>query len=75
MYSSCKVIETFLRKNNQRLIRIFLPPYSPNLSVLERIWKWLKESAISNRFHAPQKNIKSSVLSFLKHLFQFPKTP
>ncbi|QIW21926.1 transposase [Bacillus thuringiensis serovar andalousiensis] len=44
----------------------FLPPYSPNLNLLERIWewKWLKESVISNRFHASQEEIRVSVVSF-----------
>ncbi|MGE7331652.1 hypothetical protein ACQKJ7_29650, partial [Bacillus thuringiensis] len=45
---------------------------SPNLNLLERIWKALKENVISNRFHASQKEIKISVLSFLTHLAQFP---
>ncbi|MGE6964333.1 transposase [Bacillus thuringiensis] len=38
---------------------IFFPSYSPNL--LERIWKWLKESVISNRFHASQEEIRASI--------------
>ncbi|PEZ26811.1 integrase [Bacillus thuringiensis] len=40
---------------------------------MERIWKALKENVISNRFHASQKEIKTSVLSFLAHLSQFPE--
>ena len=68
-----KLLKSFLRKNSQRLTLIFLPPYSPNLNLLERIWKALKESVISNHFHASQKEIKTSVLSFLEHLSQFPE--
>lgn len=52
---------------------IFLPPYSPNLNLLERIWKWLKESVISNRFHASQEEIRASVLSFLGYIAQWPE--
>ncbi|TKH19800.1 hypothetical protein FC697_19905 [Bacillus wiedmannii] len=66
------LLKPSLRKNNQRLTLIFLPLYSSNLNVLERIWKSLKESVIFNRFHASQKEIKSSVLSVLGHLSQFP---
>ncbi|PGH77382.1 integrase [Bacillus thuringiensis] len=40
---------------------------------MERIWKVLKESVISNRFHASQKEIKTSVISFLEYLSQFPE--
>nr|WP_240514834.1 transposase [Bacillus cereus] len=53
-----------MKKNNQRLTFVFLPPYSPNLNLLERIWKTLKESIIFNRFHASQKEIKTSVFFF-----------
>ncbi|MGE6964367.1 IS630 family transposase, partial [Bacillus thuringiensis] len=67
-----KLLKPFLKKNNQRLTLVFLPPYSPNLNLLEPIWKALKENVISNRFHASQKEIKTSVLSFLTHLAQFP---
>ncbi|OUB14129.1 IS630 family transposase [Bacillus thuringiensis serovar yunnanensis] len=68
-----KLLKPFLRKNSQRLTLIFLPPYSPNLNLLERIWKWLKESVISNRFHASQEEIRTSVLSFLEYIAQWPE--
>ena len=58
-----KLLKPFLRKNSQRL-SLILPPYSPNLNLLERIWKCLKESVISNRFHASQEEIRASVVSF-----------
>ncbi len=66
-----KLLNPFLRKNSQRLTLNFLPPYSPNLNLLERIWKWLKESVISNRFHASQEEIRASVISFLEYIAQY----
>lgn len=68
-----KLLQPFLETHNERLTLFFLPPYSPNLNLLERIWKWLKESVIANRFHASQAEIRTSVLSFLEHLSLFPK--
>ncbi|HDR4539709.1 hypothetical protein COI69_29445 [Bacillus cereus] len=61
-----KLLKPFLRQNSQRLTLIFLPPYSPNLNLLERIWKWLKESVISNRFHASQEEIRTSCSIFFR---------
>ncbi|PEF61888.1 transposase [Bacillus cereus] len=58
------MLSYLIKKNNQRLTFVFLPPYSPNLNLLERIWKTLKESIIFNRFHASQKEIKTSVFFF-----------
>ncbi|WP_128857186.1 integrase [Bacillus sp. CDB3] len=35
--------------------------------------KGVKESVIASRFHPSQKETKTSVLSFLEHLSQFPE--
>lgn len=68
-----KLIQPFLKKQKNRLTLLFLPPYSPNLNLLERVWKWMKESVIVNRYHATQTDIRASVLSFLEHMSLFPE--
>ncbi|MGW9019007.1 IS630 family transposase [Priestia megaterium] len=68
-----KILKPFLETNEHRLTLNFLPPYSPNLNAVERIWGWLKESVIVNRFHATRKDIRKSVLTFLEHLDAWPK--
>ena len=45
-----KLIQPFLEKNKNYLELIFLPPYSPNLNLIEGLWKWLKQSIIYNVF-------------------------
>ncbi len=40
----------FFEENARRLALIFLPPYSPQLNLMEGVWKWLKESVINNVF-------------------------
>ena len=45
-----KLIQPFLKENAGRLALIFLPPYSPQLNLMEGVWKWLKESVINNVF-------------------------
>ncbi|MFB7641841.1 IS630 family transposase [Peribacillus butanolivorans] len=68
-----KILEPFLQEQEHRLTLLFLPAYSPNLNAVERIWGWLKESVIVNRFHATRQDIRKSVSSFLEHLDRFPK--
>ncbi|WP_342413235.1 IS630 family transposase [Anoxybacillus suryakundensis] len=68
-----KILQPFLHEHEERLTLIFLPPYSPNLNLVERIWGWLKESVIANRFHANRKELRESIVSFLEHLTQFPE--
>ncbi len=31
---------------------LFLPPYSPNLNLIERYWKFLKQRCLNSRVHA-----------------------
>ncbi|MCB9038822.1 MAG: transposase [Lewinellaceae bacterium] len=33
---------------------VFLPPYSPNLNLIERFWKYLKKQVLAG-FHYPTK--------------------
>ena len=30
---------------------LFLPPYSPNLNLIERLWKFVKKKCLYNRYH------------------------
>ncbi|MFJ5622022.1 IS630 family transposase [Peribacillus loiseleuriae] len=68
-----QLLQPFLKENEERLTLLFLPPYSPNLNAVERVWGWLKKRVMANRFHATRKDIRKSVLSFLEHLYEFPE--
>lgn len=68
-----KLIQPFLKEHEDHLTLLFLPPYSPNLNAVERVWGWLKKSVIANRFHATREDIRKSVLSFLEYLDEFPE--
>lgn len=41
--------QPFLGENKRRLEFVFLPPYSPNLNLIEGLWKGLKETVIKKR--------------------------
>jgi transposase len=43
----------------------FLPPYSPNLNPIERLWKWMKERVIYNTYYEHFEEFKAAVLGFL----------
>ncbi|WP_091260828.1 transposase [Aneurinibacillus thermoaerophilus] len=53
-----KLLRPFLKEHHQRLYLLFLPPYSPNLNPIEKLWRWLKDSVISNVFHKNQSEIE-----------------
>jgi len=66
-----RVLPSFLQEHEEPFTFVFLPPYSPNLNVVERIWGCLEESVISNRFHPTRKELRESIVSFLEYLSQF----
>ena len=59
-----KLLHDFL-KQNERLTLMFLPPYSPNLNMMEGLWAWLKESVVNNTFLGKLAQIKLAVRSFI----------
>ena len=45
----------------QKIDLVYLPPYSPNLNLIERVWKFVKKEAFSNRTFADFASFKSSI--------------
>ena len=43
---------------------IFLPTYSPNLNLIERLWKFLKKIVLKNKYYATFKLFKEAMFSF-----------
>jgi transposase len=46
----------------------FLPTYSPNLNIIERLWRFMKKQAIGLSFHPTYKGFKTAILHFFEHL-------
>lgn len=60
-----KLIQPFLEENVHRLTLMFLPPYSPNLNLIEGLWGWLKSNVVNNVFFSKIDEIRVAVSSFL----------
>lgn len=50
----------------------FLPPYSPNLNPIERLWKWMKERVIYNTYYQEFEDFKSAIFGFFAMLARLP---
>ena len=46
----------------------FLPPYSPNLNPIERVWKWMKERVLYNTYYEYFDDFKQAIFGFLESL-------
>jgi transposase len=64
-YYHAKIVKEFL-KDNPRIQLHFLPPYSPNLNIIERLWHILKKEVAYNKFHARFCDFKKAVLNFFE---------
>ena len=45
---------------------IFLPPYSPNLNLIERLWKYLRKVVINNEYYEKFKQFREAILAFFE---------
>nr|WP_262906130.1 IS630 family transposase [Hymenobacter terricola] len=56
---------------DKRLFQVFLPPYSPNLNLIERLWKFLRQKIINTAFYRTKGQFKTAVLDFFNRLPEF----
>lgn len=49
-YHHAKLLKPFLEKYKDRFELFFLPPYSPDLNPMERIWWYMRKKITHNRF-------------------------
>ena len=83
-YQHCFIVTTFAKSLGIHLL--FLPPYSPNLNIIERLWKFTKKEilygkyydkpklfhhVIQNFFEGINQNFKSQISTLLTLKFQF----
>ena len=49
-YHHAKMLQSFLENHKNRIEFLFLPPYSPDLNPIERIWWYMRKKITHNRF-------------------------
>lgn len=61
-YYRNKVVRVYLETS--KIYLHFLPPYSPNLNPIERLWKWMKERVIYNTYYEYVEDFREAVFGF-----------
>lgn len=46
---------------------LFLPPYSPNLNLIERLWKFVKKHCLNSKYHSDFHQFRQEITDFLEH--------
>lgn len=50
------------------IIIIFLPPYSPELNPVERLWLYIKQNTIKNKIYHTLKSLEETVSNFIVNI-------
>lgn len=54
--------------NSRRVTLIFLPPYSPNLNPIERLWRYFKKEQLYNKYYECFESFCKDARSFFKKI-------
>lgn len=65
-YQACSRYRFLAKALNIDLL--FLPPYSPNLNLIERLWKWVKNQCLYNKYYDTIKKFQNAVIGCMKKL-------
>ena len=66
------MIRNFFETTNIELH--FLPPYSPNLNPIERLWKIMHENVTYNRYYPKFADFTEEILNFIKNITNYEAT-
>jgi transposase len=67
-----KLLKPFLYEMKGRIKLVFLPPYSPQLNIVEGLWKWVKPDVVNNVFYHSVAEIHQNVNSFMNRIMTDP---
>ncbi len=58
-YQRCALVQNLAKELKIELL--FLPSYSPNLNLIERLWKFVKKEALNSRHHQDFKKFQAAI--------------
>ncbi len=65
-YYKCKLVTEYLKTSRIKLI--FLPPYSPNLNLIERLWKFMRKKVINVMYYPNFESFKNAIRNFFSNI-------
>lgn len=69
-YFKAEIVRTWLN-DHPKLKLEFLPSYSPNLNLIERFWRFVKERLVKNTYYEKYKTFRATVFRFLNHVDEY----
>ncbi len=69
-YYRSKLVREFISENT-RIEFVFLPPYSPNLNVIERLWKFFKKNITYNEYYEKFSVFREKCMGFFQNIEKY----
>ncbi len=66
-----RAYETQNYANSLNIHLEFLPPYSPNLNLIERLWKFTKKKCFKNKYYEDFNTFEKTLIDFLWNLWLY----
>jgi transposase len=67
-YYHSKLVKTYLETSNIKLL--FLPSYTSNLNLIERLWKYMKKELMRNQYYEKFSDFKNAINQFFEKISQ-----
>lgn len=71
-YNHAKKVKSYVKESG-RVHLIFLPSYSPNLNIIERLWLFLHQKILYDKYYETFPEFKTAVVTFLENIQQYRK--
>jgi len=70
-YYHSRLVQEFLKTS--RIVMIFLPPYSPNLNLIERLWKYFRKEILYNEYYEKFSDFQAACQNFFAGIKEHKK--
>lgn len=68
-YNRSKKVKNLAKKLKIKIL--YLPPYSPNLNPIERLWKFMKKKVTANRYFDEFDDFKKTLMEFFRGIRKY----
>lgn len=65
-YYRAKIVKEYIEGSIIKIV--FLPPYSPNLNLIERVWKFFKKKVLRGHYYEKFIDFKRIIFNFFKNI-------
>ena len=69
-YFKAEIVREWL-KDNEKLELIFLPAYSPNLNLIERLWRFVKSKIVKNAYYKKYITFRAKTFQLLNSISEY----